>query len=210
MSSPPTYGELPVVIDPTAWAGRVYSPPNSLTIDTIQNAIGAALVAGLEAASLNIATYIWPDFDLDTWWKGSSIAFVLISYKSTDYSKPIATSAMLQDRTLKFKMHVEARTASWPLTGAGSVYQLIDAIEAYMTGVQYPGCKKAYFTDEQFSEQDPQGRVWLYDMTYNVETRRVLQPTPYGLANLAQIINNISPSGDVVIVESNEDPPLSG
>lgn len=210
MSLPPTYGDLPVVIDPTAWAGRTYTPPNSLTIDTIQNAIASAMTAAFVSARLAIPVYVWPNYDLDTWWESDAIAFVLISYKSTGYSKPLDTSAMLQERTLRFRMHVEARTAAWPLTGAGSVYALIDAIEAYLTGQQYPGCRKSYFTDEEFSEQDPQGRVWLYDMTYNVITMRVLQPTVYGLVNLAQIVNNVSPGGDVIIVEANEDPPLSG
>lgn len=207
MSSPPTYGDLPVVIDPTAWDGRVYSPALPNTIDAIQQLIAATLAAGMTAAGLDIPVYVWNNFDLDTWWASSAIAFILISYQETDASTPLATSAMLQDKTLRFKIHVEARTKCWALTGNGSVYQLIEAIIAYMSGVQYQGCKKAYFTNESFSEQDPQGRVWLYDMTYNVITKRVLQPTAYGLVNLAKIINNVQPGGDVVVVEPDENPP---
>jgi hypothetical protein len=176
----------------------------------VQDAVQATLNAAFTAANLAIATYIFPNFDLDTWWKGTGIAFVLISYKGTVFSKPQDTSAMVQERTLKFKVHVEARTKSWALTGAGSVYALIDAIEAALTGIQYPGCRKAYFTDEEFSGRDSQGRVWLYDLTYNVSTQKVMQLPTYTLANLAQIVNNVTPSGDVVVVEANEEPPLSG
>ena len=68
---------------------------------------------------------------------------------------------------------MEARTTAWALSGAGSVYALIDAIEAALTGFPPTGCRNAYFTDERFGEQDSQGKVWLYDMTLNVVTVRL-------------------------------------
>jgi hypothetical protein len=34
--SDPTYGALPVQIDPTAWGGRTNTPTASLTVDSIQ------------------------------------------------------------------------------------------------------------------------------------------------------------------------------
>jgi len=200
---PPTYGALPVVIDPTAWAGRVITPPlGLLTIDTIQDQINAQLTAFFAQLSppLAIRIYTWPNFDLDTWWKGTDVAFVLISYISTDLTKPVATSAMVQERTLKFKLHVEARQVSWKLTGPGSVYALIDAIEAALTGFQPTGCRSSYFTEERFDEQDPQGRVWLYDMTYNVPTMKVKLLPEYALANLVQETVNVQPGGDVIII----------
>lgn len=207
----PTYGDLPVAIDPTAWNGRTITPPaGSLTIDTLQNAIQATLQAAFTAASLSISTYVFPNFDLDTWWKSSDIAFVLITYKGTKFTSPESTSAMVQGVTRLFKVHIEARTKCWALSGAGSVYALIDAIEACLTGIQITGCRRSYFTDEEFSEQSPEGDVWIYDLTYNVLTQKVMQLPQYTLADLARIVNNITPSGDVVIVEADEDPPLSG
>jgi hypothetical protein len=200
--SDPTYGALPVQIDPTAWGGRTNTPPASLTVDSIQNQIAAQLVAFFASGSLAIPVYIYPAFDLDTWWASSAIAFVLISYSNTGLSKPLATSSMVQERTLQFKVHVEARKTAWNLSGAGSVYALIDAIESALGGFQPTGCRHAYFTEERFSEQDPQGRVWLYDLTFNVLTIRPRLLPSYALANLQQAIFNVTPSGDKVIVPS--------
>jgi hypothetical protein len=200
--SDPTYGALPVQIDPTAWAGRTNTPPASLTVDSIQNQIAAQLVAFFASGSLAIPVYIYPAFDLDTWWASSAIAFVLISYSNTGLSKPLATSSMVQERTLQFKVHVEARKTAWNLSGVGSVYALIDAIESALGGFQPTGCRHAYFTEERFSEQDPQGRVWLYDLTFNVLTIRPRLLPSYALANLQQAIFNVTPSGDQIIVPS--------
>ncbi len=198
----PTYGALPVQIDPTAWGGRTNTPPASLTVDSIQNQIAAQLVAFFASGSLAIPVYIYPAFDLDTWWASSAIAFVLISYSNTGLSKPLATSSMVQERTLQFKIHVEARKTAWNLSGAGSVYALIDAIESALGGFQPTGCRHAYFTEERFSEQDPQGRVWLYDLTFNVITVRPRLLPQYALANLQKEIFNVTPSGDQIIVPS--------
>ena len=200
--SDPTYGALPVQIDPTAWGGRTNTPPASLTVDSIQNQIAAQLVAFFASGSLAIPVYIYPAFDLDTWWASSAIAFVLISYSNTGLSKPLATSSMVQERTLQFKIHVEARKTAWNLSGTGSVYALIDAIESALGGFQPTGCRHAYFTEERFSEQDPQGRVWLYDLTFNVLTIRPRLLPSYALANLQQEIFNVTPSGDQIIVPS--------
>ena len=200
--SDPTYGALPVQIDPTAWGGRTNTPPASLTVDSIQNQIAAQLVAFFASGSLAIPVYIYPAFDLDTWWASSAIAFVLISYSNTGLSKPLATSSMVQERTLQFKVHVEARKTAWNLSGPGSVYALIDAIESALGGFQPTGCRHAYFTEERFSEQDPQGRVWLYDLTFNVLTVRPRLLPSYALANLQKEIFNVTPSGDQIIVPS--------
>jgi hypothetical protein len=200
--SDPTYGALPVQIDPTAWGGRTNTPTASLTVDSIQNQIAAQLVAFFASGSLAIPVYIYPAFDLDTWWASSAIAFVLISYSNTGLSKPLATSSMVQERTLQFKVHVEARKTAWNLSGVGSVYALIDAIESALGGFQPIGCRHAYFTEERFSEQDPQGRVWLYDLTFNVLTVRPRLLPSYALANLQQAIFNVTPSGDQIIVPS--------
>ena len=208
----PTYGHLPTIIDPTAWSGRTISPAASLTVDAIQNQIAAQLTAFFASASpaLAIPIYVFPKFDLDTWWKSTAVAFVLISYKSTSLSKPVATSAMVQERTLQYVLHVEARKSAWALKGAGSVYALIDAIEAALSGFQPAGCRNAYFTEERFSEQDPQGRVWLHDLTYNVLTIRPKLLPALALANLAQATFNVEPSGDQIIVTPGETSPENG
>jgi hypothetical protein len=207
--STPTYGNLPVVIDPTAWGGRTFSPAESLTIDSIQSQIAEQLTAFFASASpaIDIPVYVWPDSDNDTWWASTAIAFVLISYDSTTFSKPLSTSAMLQERTLRFRLHVEARQTAWALTGPGSVYALIDAIEAALSGFQANGCRNAYFSEERFSEEDPQGRVWLHDLTLNVITMRPKLLPQYALAALQQVMVNVSPSGDQIVVTPEEPGP---
>lgn len=207
----PTYGQLPTQEDPLAWGGRTPVAPavilGKLTIDAIQDQIAAYLALFFTGATQNpnlpplaISVYTWPKFDLDTWWKGTDIAFVLVSYIGTTLSKPVATSAMVQERTIQYKVHVEARTNSWKLAGDGSVYALVDAIEAALTGFRPIGCRHGYFTEERFSEQDPQGRVWLHDMLYNVVTMKPRLLPAQTLANLQQVTTNVQPGGDVVIV----------
>lgn len=207
--SSPGYGSLPVVIDPTAWGGRTISPPGSLTIDTIQGQIANQLQDFFSQGNLSIPVYVWPNFDLDTWWKGSAIAFVLISYEASQLSKPQSTSSMVQEKTLRFKFHVEARQTAWALTGTGSVYALINAIEAALSGFQPQGCRNAYFTEETFGEQKNDGRIWLFDLTYNVLTQSPKLLPQYALAELVQATFNITPSGDAVIVKPDEPAPIN-
>ncbi|MGH9066785.1 MAG: Gp37 family protein [Acidimicrobiales bacterium] len=179
-----TYGNLPASIDPTAWAGRTYSPPEAQDVGAIQAAIAAQLGGYFAGAGLAIPVYVFPDFDLDTWWKSGAIAFVLISYQGTRFGKPTTTDAMVQERQISFDLHVEARQTAWAMTGQGSVYALIDAIEAALTGYRPPACRNAYFADERFSEQDSEGRVWLYDMRLEVPTLKLKTEPAYALANL--------------------------
>jgi len=179
-------GSLPVWLDPTAWAGREISPPAGEDVGTIQSAIAAQLAGFFSAAGIAIPVYVFPDFDLDTWWKSAAIAFVLISYHGSRFGKPMSTDAMVQERVVSFDVHVEARQTAWALTGAGSVYALIDAVEAALGGFRAPGCRNASFVEEQFGEQDPTGRVWLYDMRLEVPTLKLKQEPTYALANLVK------------------------
>jgi Gp37 protein len=181
-----SYGKLPVWLDPTAWAGRAFDPANALDVGTIQAQIAAQLSGYFTGAGLSIPVYVFPTFDVDSWWSSSAIAFVLISYHSARLGKPMSTDSMVQERTLTYEIHVEARQTAWALTGAGSVYLLVDAIEAALTGFRPAGCRNAYFLEERFSEQDPGGRVWLYDMRLEVPTLRLKQEPAYALANLVQ------------------------
>jgi hypothetical protein len=177
---------IPVTVDPTAWAGRTFTPAAALDIGAMQNAVAAQLVSFFAGASpaLPISVYSYPDFDLDTWWQGSDIAFVLVRYRETRLTAPRSTDSMVQGRDVEFSIHVEARTTAWALTGAGSVYALIDAIEAALTGFQIPGCHNAYLTEETFGGQDAEGGVWLYDMRLKVPTTRPKQEPAYALVNL--------------------------
>lgn len=181
-----SYGSLPVWLDPTAWAGRTLSPPAGQDVGTIQGAIAAQLSGYFASAGLGIPVYVFPDFDQDTWWSSTAIAFVLISYQGTRFGKPMATDAMVQERVIGFDVHVEARQSAWALTGPGSVYALVDAIEAALTGFRAKGCRNAYFVEERFAEQDSEGRVWLYDMRLEVPTLKLKTEPSYALANLVK------------------------
>jgi hypothetical protein len=181
-----SYGSLPVWLDPTAWAGRTYSQPAGQDVGTIQGEIAAQLSGYFASAGLAIPVYVFPDFDQDTWWSSTAIAFVLISYHGTRFGKPMATDAMVQERVIAFDVHVEARQTAWALSGPGSVYALVDAIEAALTGFRAGGCRNAYFVQEQFAEQDSEGRVWLYDMRLEVPTLKLKTEPAYALANLVK------------------------
>ncbi|MGH7077957.1 MAG: Gp37 family protein, partial [Acetobacteraceae bacterium] len=165
---------------------RNFSPAEAEDVGSIQAAIAAQLEGYFGGSGLAIPVYVFPDFDLDTWWKSGAIAFVLISYQGTRLGKPMTTDAMVQERLLSFDVHVEARQTAWALTGAGSVYALIDAVEAALTGFRPPSCRNAYFAEERFSEQDPEGRVWLYDMRLEVPTLKLKTEPAYALANLVR------------------------
>ncbi len=180
------YGSLPVWLDPTAWAGRTFAPPAGQDVGTIQGEIAAQLESYFTGAGLNIPVYVFPDFDLDTWWGSAAIAFVLISYHASRFGKPMTTDAMVQERVLSFDVHVEARQTAWALTGPGSVYALVDAVEAALTGFRPTACRNAYFVEERFSEQESEGRVWLYDMRLEVPTLKLKTEPAYALANLVK------------------------
>ncbi len=179
---------IPVTMDPTAWGGRIAS--RALDIGAIQDAIAAQLTGYFAAAPapLPISVYSFPNFDLDTWWKSTSIAFALVRYRETQFGQPDATDSMVQDRTIEFSVHVEAKLSAWAITGTGSVYALIEAIEAALTGFSVPGCRHAYFTEETFDGQDAEGGVWLYDMRLKVPTRRPKQEATYALTKLASVL----------------------
>ncbi len=181
-----SYGSLPVLLDPTAWGGRTFSPAAPEDVGSIQSAVAQQLQAFFTSAGLAIPVYVFPDFDLDTWWASQAIAFVLISYHGSKFGKPMSTDAMVQERIVSLDIHVEARQTAWALTGAGSVYALIDAIEAALSGFRVPGFRNAYFVEERFSEQDPEGRVWLYDMRLEVPTLKLKQEPQFALANLVK------------------------
>ncbi len=189
----PTYGSLPVEIDPVAWFGRRYTPPSPMDVGAIQDQIAGQLRSFLAKANLaSIGVYEFPNYDLDKWWASKSIAFLLVAYSSTRLGQPINSTAMLQERTIEFEIHILARTTAWALLGPGSVFALNDAVEAALTGFRPTGCRNAYFTDERYTQQDPEGKVWDYRMTLNVVTLRPQQAPEMLLANLKQITDLVS------------------
>ncbi len=192
-----SYGSLPVEIDPTAWFGRSHRPALPMDAGAILDQIAGQLRAFLAGAGLSaIAVYEFPDYDLDNWWNGGAPAFLLVAYNGTRFGRPLTTSAMLQERTIEYDVHIVARTIVWPLLGPGSVYALNDGIEAALGGFRPNGCRNAYFTDERFTEQDPEGRIWDYRMTYEVVTMRPKLEPAYVLAKLRQISNLVTQCGN--------------
>jgi hypothetical protein len=136
----------------------------------------------------NIAIYDWPNYDLDTWWASGAPAFALIAYTGTTLSKPVDTNTMLQERTIEYAIFLLARQTDWgQVTGVGGPYLAVQAIETALTGFRPNGCRNSYFSQERFSEQDPEGRVWLYRMDYKVITMLVKLAPVYDLALLKQL-----------------------
>ena len=191
-------GKLPVSVDPTAWFGRTFTPDSPLDVGTVMTEVVTKVTSYFATDSFlsTLSVYQFPDYDLDTWWSGGTPAFVLVAYVGTSYSKPLDTSAMWQERTIDFDIFVIARQVSWATFNGSGPFYIVDMLERGLTGYRPTGCRNAYFTDERFTEQDPEGRVWLYRMKYNVITMRAKLANTPNLANMTQLTALVASLGD--------------
>ncbi|MDE2100860.1 MAG: hypothetical protein KGL39_26675 [Patescibacteria group bacterium] len=156
--------KVPFIVDPTNWGGQTYSPPLGIDIATLQNAIVVQLQSGFVDTPIQVFGY--PDLPKDSWWNQKGrIGYVLVSYDSTEYSKPLATSAMFQEQYVNMDVLIMARQISWADFTSSGVYQAMrQIIKLSLTGFRVPGFRNLYFTGEHFRERDPQGRLWVYAM----------------------------------------------
>lgn len=178
---------LPLLADPTAWAGRSYATPLSLDLATLQTTIVSTLVTTF--AGTPIGAFGFPQQPDDSWWGLGNIGYVLVAYKRAEYGEPLATSAMLQERRADFEIKVIARQVAWAdFTSSGVFQALLQVVKSSLTGLSIPGWRNAYFTSEEFAEQDPQGRIWDYSMRYRVVTMELKQEPSLALATLKEIL----------------------
>lgn len=177
--------DVPFLTDPNAIAGRTFSPANSLDLATLQTAITNQLKSSF--AGTPIAVHAFPNQPPDEWWENqAAIGFVLVAYNRAKYSPPQATSSMVQERTADFEIKLIARQVAWgDFTSKGFFQAMLAVVQASLTGFRAPGWRNAYFTEEGFSSQDPQGAIWVYSMSYRVITFLIKQPNPQVEAALA-------------------------
>jgi Gp37 protein len=182
-------GTMPVTVDPVYWYGRKNDPVESLDGGDIFLAISNQLRKTLDAYGFeDIAVYDFPNYDLDTWWAGPTPAFVLVAFTGISYGPILSTSLMVQERTIEFAIFLLARQTSWAVfTGPESPYAIIEAIELSLLGFRPPGCRNIAFSDSRYTEQDPEGRIWLYKIQIRVRTMRPMQLPDYRLMNASSI-----------------------
>jgi Gp37 protein len=179
--------KLPVLADPTAWGGRVYDPPLSLDLATLQDSLVEQLRGTFDGT--NIEVHGFPDQPDNTWWNSDAIGYLLVAYDKTEYSAPLATSSMVQERRVDFEVLIIARQISWADFNASGVFKALNAvIKSSLTGFRAPGWRNGYFSGENFREKDPRGRVWVYSMRFRAVTMEIKQEPTLALANLKEVL----------------------
>lgn len=155
------------------WLGEFFSPPTPLDIASIENAIVAQLRALI--GSVEVAHY--PDRP-ESYRLTHRVGAALVVFRGSEYGKPLASDEIVQKRTLRFEVDLVMRDLGWGYGGdlsggAPGAYAMLEAVRAALTGFAPPGCKKAYPVREGFVARDPQGGVWIYQMTFELPTLAV-------------------------------------
>jgi hypothetical protein len=178
---------LPLLEDPTAWAGRLYDPPLPLDLATAQCGLVSQLRSTFEGTDIQVFGY--PDQPENTWWKSNAIGYVLVAYDRTEYSSPLATSSMVQERRVDFEVAFIARTISWAdFTSTGVLQALQAVIKSSLTGFRLLGWRNGYFIGENFRERDPRGRPWVYSFHWRTITMELKQEPAIALGTLKKIL----------------------
>ncbi len=192
---------LPLLQDPTAYAGRTFTPAISLDIASLQTAIVGQLAQSFAGTSIAVLGY--PEKPIDDWWdEGGSIGYLLVAYTGSQYSTPKSTDSMVQERTADFKVIVVARQIAWADFSSAGVFQaILQVAKGALTGFRPPGWRNCYLTGEGFDEQDPEGGIWLYTLKFRAITMEIKQPQPQVDAALALLkqITFIETSGDSAV-----------
>lgn len=162
------------------WAGQAFAPPTPLDIAAIETAIVNQLRGHIE--TIEIAHY--PDKP-ETYRMTHRIGAALVRYDGADYGRLIDTSAVVQERRLKFEITLMMRDLGWSFGGGADgaspgAYVTLESVRAVLTGFQVPGCGKMYPLREKFVERDKQGGVWIYAIVFALTTAAVEPPTMDG------------------------------
>jgi Gp37 protein len=177
-----------IVLD-SPWQGETYTPPTQVDIATIEQAVVNRL--NTELSGVEIAHF--PDKP-EAYRMTHRVGAALVRYEGTEFGKPIDTAAMVQERTLKFEITVMMRDLGWSVGGSPAgggtpgAYGILESIRAALTGFQVPACGKTYPLRERFLKRDKQGGVWMYAVTFAMQTVAVESSSPdnYPLLTLAR------------------------
>lgn len=153
----------------TPWLGTTFAPPQRLDINTIESSLVAQLNTTLKGV-VEVGHY--PDLP-ESYRLTHRVGAALVQFESDDFAPPEDTAAVIQERTLRFRVEVVARDLGWAYGGPSSgpspgVYQILESVRDALTGYQVPGCRKAYPVDTKFRARDKEGAVWYYEMTFAV------------------------------------------
>lgn len=157
----------------TPWTGETFTPPLPLDIATIETAIVEQLVSQISV----IEIVHFPDKP-ETYRMTHPVGSALVSYRGATYGDLIDTGPVAQLRKLEFEVRLLARDLGWSYgalaTGVSpGAYALLEAVRLALTGFRIPGCRKIYPLKERFVERDAQGGVWIYSVSFAVETLAV-------------------------------------
>ncbi|MGH7839887.1 MAG: Gp37 family protein [Candidatus Binataceae bacterium] len=163
---------MAVMLD-TAWAGVSFTPPTSLDLATLENAIVSQLSAQIN--SIEIAHY--PD-RFESYRLTHRVGAALVRFDAAEYGKLIDAAAVVQKRTLSFAIRLMMRDLGWSYGGdAGGpspgAYALLESIRGALSGFQIGGCSKMYPVKERFVERDKEGGVWIYESVFAFTTAAV-------------------------------------
>jgi hypothetical protein len=157
----------------TPWTGETFTPPIPLDIATIENALVEQLLS-----QINLIEIVhFPDRP-EAYRLTHRVGAALVSYRGATYGDLIDTAVVMQPRKLEFEVRLMARDLGWSYGALGTgvspgAYSLLEAVRAALTGFRIPGCRKTYPLKERFVERDAQGGVWIYAISFAVETLAV-------------------------------------
>ena len=177
-----------IVLD-SPWLGQSFAPPTPLDIETIEAAVVSRLLA--QISGIEIAHF--PD-QPEAYRMTHRIGAALVRYEGAEYGRLMDSSAVVQERTLKFEVTIMMRDLGWSVGGAPAgggtpgAYATIEAVRAALTGFVVPGCEASYPLRERFVKRDKQGGVWIYAITFAIRTLAVEPSTPesFPLLSLAR------------------------
>jgi hypothetical protein len=170
---------MPAILD-KPWAGQTFAPPTPLDIATIETAI----VEQLRSSISLIEIVHFPD-RLEAYRMTHRIGAALVAYRGATYGDLFDSALVAQPRKLEFEVRLMARDLGWSYGAIGSgvgpgAYSLLEAVRAALTGFLIPGCRKIYPLKERFIERDAQGGVWIYAISFAVETVALEVSPPVG------------------------------
>lgn len=158
-----------VILD-SPWAGSQFSPPTPVDIATIETAIVNQLHSRID--TVEIAHF--PDKP-SAYRLTHRVGAALVVYRGASYGAQLDTSTIAQVRTLKFDVTLVMRDLGWSYGGeAGGTspgaYAVLEQARNALTGFRVPGCRKMYPVRDRFEGRDPQGGVWIYAITFALDT----------------------------------------
>lgn len=155
------------------WAGRSFSPPTPLDIETVENAIAARL----RSAVTSIEVACFPG-EPGEYRMTHRVGAALVVYRGSAYGQVSDTAVVAQERRMEFDITLLVRDIGWGLGGGGSGaapggYSILESVRAALLGFQVAGARKMQLVREKFVERDRQGGVFIHVLTVALSTMAI-------------------------------------